>query len=72
MDRDDIRESLDEARRAFGLTDDNPEYVEECPGCGSEIPVWDFDDLPMGYECFQCAANYMIREQGTVELVRKW
>lgn len=72
MDEDDIRESLDEARRVFGLTDDDPEYVQECPGCSIGIPVWDLDDLPLGYECFHCAANYLIKEQGTVELVREW
>jgi len=72
MNEDDIRASLDEARRAFGLTDDDPDYVEECPGCGSEISVWDLDNLPMGYECYQCRANYTINERGDVELVREW
>ena len=72
MDEDDIREALAEARRVFGLTDDDPDYVEECPGCSSEIPVWNLDDLLLGYECFHCAANYLIKERGTVELVWEW
>ncbi|MFD1601111.1 hypothetical protein [Halobellus rarus] len=72
MCEEDIRESLDEAKRVFGLSDGDPDHVEECPGCGGEVPVWDLDNLPMGYECYQCGANYTIKERGVVELIREW
>ncbi|ELY95150.1 hypothetical protein C483_02261 [Natrialba hulunbeirensis JCM 10989] len=72
MDEEDLQKTLDEARRVFGLTDDDPEYLAKCPGCGGEVPVWDLDELPMGYECFSCAANYKIMGQDDIELVQEW
>ena len=72
MSEDDIKESLDEAKRVFELTDEEPAFIEECPGCSAEVPVWDPGILPTGYECYPCGANYTIKERGVVEIDREW
>lgn len=68
----DVREALDEAERRMGMTDDEPDFRVTCPGCGAAIEVWDEDDLPMGYECFQCAANYSVEGEDEVVLIDRW
>ncbi len=42
----------------------------ECPGCGADVEVYDEDALPMGYECFRCAALYEVvrQDDGDVEV----
>lgn len=60
MSEEAIRDALEEARRQFGLTADEPEFVVDCPGCGHPVRVWDEADVPMGYECYDCAANYEV------------
>ena len=60
MSEDACEQRLNEALRAFGLTDDEPAIHVECPGCSGEVEVYDEDALPMGYECFRCAALYEV------------
>lgn len=72
MTEEEIRETLEEARRQFGLTDEDPDLVVDCPGCGHPVRVWDESDLPMGYECFDCAANYEVQDADHVVLVEQW
>lgn len=60
MSEDACEQRLNGALRAFGLTDDEPAIREECPGCGGEVEIYDEDALPMGYECFRCAALYEV------------
>lgn len=60
MTRREVREALEAAERAFGLTDEPPAFSLSCPGCDGRVDVQDASSLPMSYECFRCAAVYEI------------
>lgn len=72
MTEEEIRDKLHEARRRFGLTDDTPAFIVDCPGCNHQVEVWDASDLPMGYECYGCAGTYEVQGEDEVDHIEWW
>lgn len=69
---EDVEEALEEVERVMGLTEEEPAFSIECPGCDATVDVWDRDALPMDYECYTCAANFEVRGPEEVVRVEGW